>query len=208
MQQEKCDIILQSLRPGDAYAFLKWVIIGSVHGLSPVQCKAITWTNADFCSTGPLGTKFSGILIEIQTFSLKKMLLKRSSVKCRLSCRDLNVLIACKQITSHLKYHAHGSRFVGYHYDDVTVTGLRGKSPCFAIHDQLWQHGIAWSGVIHLPWCQWSDPREYWWMKHVIPSRINCTTTIKQSKTKPCARYTEYTIHRSSWVFTWPFPHR
>ena len=29
-----------------AYASLKWVIIGSGNGLSPVRRQAITWTNA------------------------------------------------------------------------------------------------------------------------------------------------------------------
>ena len=42
--------------------------------------QAITWTNADLLSFEPLGTNFSEILIEILTFSFKKMRLKMSSV--------------------------------------------------------------------------------------------------------------------------------
>ena len=48
------------------------VRIGSGNGLLPVQPQAITWTNADLLQIGPLVTNFSEILIEIQTFSLKK----------------------------------------------------------------------------------------------------------------------------------------
>ena len=41
---------------------------------------------------GPLGTNFSEILIEILTFSFKKMRLKVSSGKWRPFCLGLNVL--------------------------------------------------------------------------------------------------------------------
>ena len=35
---------------------MNWVSIGSgINSLLPVQCQAITWTNADFLSIGPLG---------------------------------------------------------------------------------------------------------------------------------------------------------
>ena len=46
------------------------------NGLSHVWCKPITQTNADVSPTGPLVTKFSDILITIQTFSLKKYISK------------------------------------------------------------------------------------------------------------------------------------
>ena len=54
-------------------------IIGSDNGLSPGRRQAIIWTNAGIFFIGPLGTNFSEISIEIQTFSLKKMHLKMSS---------------------------------------------------------------------------------------------------------------------------------
>ena len=60
----------------------KLTIIGSDNGLSPERRQAIIWTNAGILLNGPLGTTFSEILIEIQTFSLKKIHLKMSSVKC------------------------------------------------------------------------------------------------------------------------------
>ena len=58
-----------------------WVNIGSGNGLSPVRRQAITWTNADSLSIGPLETNFSQIPIEIQNFSFMKIHVNMSSVK-------------------------------------------------------------------------------------------------------------------------------
>ena len=70
----------------------KLIIIGSDNGLSLGRRQAIIWTNAGIWSMGPLGTNFSEILIEIYTFSFKKMHLKMSSAKWRLFGLGLNVL--------------------------------------------------------------------------------------------------------------------
>ena len=51
----------------------KLTIIGSDNGLLPDRRQAIIWTNAGLLLIGPLGTSFSEILIEILTFSFKKM---------------------------------------------------------------------------------------------------------------------------------------
>ena len=67
-------------------------IIGSDNGLSPGRCQAIIWTNAGILLIRTIGTNFSEIVIEIQTFSLKKMRLKMSSAKRRPFCLGLNVL--------------------------------------------------------------------------------------------------------------------
>ena len=70
----------------------KITIIGSDNSLSPGRRQAIIWTNAGVLLIGPLGTYFSEILIEIQTFSLKKIWLKMLSVKCCPFHLGLNVL--------------------------------------------------------------------------------------------------------------------
>ena len=70
----------------------KLTIIGSDNGLSPGQRQAIIWANAGILLIGPFGTNFSEILIEILTFSFKKMCLKVSSGKGRPFCLGLNVL--------------------------------------------------------------------------------------------------------------------
>ena len=57
----------------------KLTIIDSDKGLSPGRCQAIIWTNDGILLVGPLRTNFSEILIEIYTFSLKKIYLKMSS---------------------------------------------------------------------------------------------------------------------------------
>ena len=61
----------------------KITIIGSDNGLSQGRRQAITWTNVVLLLIGPLGTNSSEILIEIDTFSFKKMHLKMSSGKWR-----------------------------------------------------------------------------------------------------------------------------
>ena len=71
----------------------KLTIIGSDNGLSPDRRQAIIRTNAGILLIGPLGINSSEILIEILTFSFKKMRLKVSSAKRRPFCLGLNVLI-------------------------------------------------------------------------------------------------------------------
>ena len=68
------------------------IIIGSDNGLSPGRRQAIILTNADMLLIGPVGTNFNEILIEIHTFSFKKMHLNMSSGKWRPFCLGLNVL--------------------------------------------------------------------------------------------------------------------
>ena len=67
-------------------------IIGSDNGLSPGMRQAIIRTNAGELLIGPLGTNFSGILIESLIFSFKRMRLKVSSPKWRLICLGLKWL--------------------------------------------------------------------------------------------------------------------
>ena len=65
----------------------------------PEWCQAIIWTNAGILLTGPLRTNFSKILIEINTFSFKKMNLKMASEKWRPFCLCLNVLRLPTEVT-------------------------------------------------------------------------------------------------------------
>ena len=51
--------------------------------------QAIIWTNAGILWTGPLETKFSKILIEIYTFSIKKMHFNMLSGKWSPFCLSL-----------------------------------------------------------------------------------------------------------------------
>ena len=70
----------------------KLTIIGSDNDLSPSRRQAIIWTNTGILLIGRLGTIFSEILIEIRTFSFKKMHLKILSGKWRPFCPGLTVL--------------------------------------------------------------------------------------------------------------------
>ena len=66
---------LNSLRPSDTYICIsKLNISDSDYGLSPGQHQAIIWTNGGKVIIWPLGTNFSELLIEIDTFySIKFM---------------------------------------------------------------------------------------------------------------------------------------
>ena len=68
-------------------------IIGSDNGLTHGWCQAIIWTNAGILLIGYSGTKFSEILIAIQTFSFKKMHLKLLSGKLLLLTKPQWVLL-------------------------------------------------------------------------------------------------------------------
>ena len=74
------------------YASASLDIIGSDNGLSPVRRQAIIRTNAGISFIWTLGTMFSEILIEIHTFSVKKMHLKMSAAKRRPFCLGLNAI--------------------------------------------------------------------------------------------------------------------
>ena len=78
-------------------------IIDSDNGLSPGRCQAIIWTNAGIFLIEPLETNFSEMLIEIYTFSLKKMHVKMPSVKRRPFCPgggELNFVVLCMKLGS------------------------------------------------------------------------------------------------------------
>ena len=70
----------------------KLTISGSDTGLPPGRRQAIIWTSAGILLIGPLGTNFGENLIEIYTFSIKKMHWKMSSGKWWPFCLSLNVL--------------------------------------------------------------------------------------------------------------------
>ena len=74
------------------YVSVNWASTGLGNGLSSGRRQAIIWTNVGILLIGPLGTNFTEILIEIDTFSFKKMQLKMPSEKLRKFCLGLNVL--------------------------------------------------------------------------------------------------------------------
>ena len=85
----------------------KLTIIGSDNGLSYGRRQAIIWTNAGILFNWTLKTNFSEILIEIHTFSFKKMHLKMSSGKWQPSCLGLNMLsLLWYPVDIVLFYHA------------------------------------------------------------------------------------------------------
>ena len=80
----------------------KLSIIGSDNDLSLDRRQAIIWTNAGILLIGTLGTNFNEILMEIHTFSFKKIHLKMSSGKWRPFCHGLNMLTKSQTLSRNL----------------------------------------------------------------------------------------------------------
>ena len=75
------------------------ICVGKLIIIAPGRCQAIILTNDGILLIGLVGTNFNEILIEIHTFSVKKMHLKMSSAKWRPFCLGRNVLIVWLLIT-------------------------------------------------------------------------------------------------------------
>ena len=85
-------LCLNSLTPSVTHiCVINLAIIGSDNGLAPSRRQVIIWTSTGILSIAPLGTNFSEILIQIQTFSFMKMDLKVSSAKWRPFYLGLNM---------------------------------------------------------------------------------------------------------------------
>ena len=82
---------INSQRLSRACMLNKLTIISSDNGLAPGRYQAIIWTNAGILLIGSLGRNFSEILIQIHTFSFKKIHLQISSGNS-----VLNMLRLCK----------------------------------------------------------------------------------------------------------------
>ena len=70
----------------------KLSIIGSDNDLSPGWRQSIIWTNAGIFLIRPLGTNFSEIWIETETFSVKEMHLKMASIGLGLNELNLSII--------------------------------------------------------------------------------------------------------------------
>ena len=127
---------------------VKLTIIGSDNGLSPGWRQAIIWTNAGILLIGPLGTNFIEILISIQTFSFKKMLLKMSSAKWRPFCLGLNVLIIMPDTNNFLcNNYITGT---SHHYTFLNnillyTTHWWQKQDLYSLSSKMSYHQISWS---------------------------------------------------------------
>ena len=107
--------------------------IGSDNGLSPRRRQAIIWTNAGIFLIRTFGTNLSEIVIEIQTFSLKKMRLKMSSAKRQPFCLGLNVLTLVNLTHIHQGcftdtgaiLHRPETIHLNYSYDEQSLDGDR-----------------------------------------------------------------------------------
>ena len=134
----------------------KLIIIGSDNGLSPEWRQAIIWINAGILLIGPLGTSWSETLIEIQTFSLKKIRLKMSSAKScsyRLGLNGLNYFTN-QWSTSHMYLTLDSSNSLVLNRQQVIT------SP----NDAILIVGICWKIVLY-----YSTQLDGYWIRAIIP---------------------------------------
>ena len=185
----------------------KLTIIGSDNGLSPERHQAIIWTNVGILLIGPLGTNFSEIWIEIQTFSLKKIRLKMSSTKCGSFHLALNVLMpllnfcifqddsntTCETLPGHDSRHveviwtfpSHPSSFNQFR---VVISG---SQPCYSINTSWFVRGDVPTGV----------PSECAVQEFQNENLRTCALTCECVDPSTCG-YLHYRVQFPPWVTT------
>ena len=102
-------------------------IIGSDNGLSPGRRQAIIWTNAGILLIGPLGTNFSEIVIEIQTFLLKKntfenVVCEMLFISSRPQCVKVGLVTGPDLFKKSTRASLFSYHFLSYTYIWYTVT--------------------------------------------------------------------------------------
>ena len=121
----------------------KVTIIVSDNGVSPGRHQAIIWNNAGILLLESLGTNFSGIVIEIHTFSFKKIHLKMSSGKWRPFCLGLNLLMYAVLPMDEHRNDMGTCNTLSHDYCDVITNYIiftSGKNQMFA---------KKWCGLLH-----------------------------------------------------------
>ena len=113
------------------YPSMNWVSISL-----PVRRQAITWTNADLLSIGPLTArnKVQWNLNRILAFSLKKIGLKMSSGKCRPFCFGLNVLSEVTAASLKIGYTHRFHQYILMLYWDTEMSSKRLIKMCLKCH--------------------------------------------------------------------------
>ena len=167
----------------------KLTIIGSDTGLSPGRRQATICTNAEILLIGPLGTNFSGMLIEIDTISFNTMHLKFPSAKpASISSRPYSVEEPISENKTFI--FAHRS-----HVRSLSHSLLLRSGDKSAIHNQL--HNVLWDmGIV-------SQASEKWYITRLISvlftaiftavrrrkPRYNCTALYVVAKSNNKIKY-------------------
>ena len=114
-----------------------WTIISSDNGFSPGRRQAIIWTNAGILLIRSLGTNFSEILSEINTFSFKKMHLKMSSRPQCVNRKSRKYLFT--EIPPRPRTYIHIYKCCAYAYTyNMNLKDMRQNWTCSALLDKIW----------------------------------------------------------------------
>ena len=114
----------------------------SDNGLSPGRRRAIIWTNAWMLLIGPLGTKFSDMLIGIQSFSFKEMHLKMcemSAILSQLQCVQKSMWLRNKV---HQTYRGRSAAIVSTRNYTMLIMRCHWLQILVILRNQFWhRHG-------------------------------------------------------------------
>ena len=137
-------------------------IICSDNGLSPGRRQAIIWTNAGTMLIGPFATNYNESLIEIYTFSFRKMHVKMLFGKCRPFRFGLNVLtifIKClSSVSSWIRGCPQRCRywFLERHSSDTSYIFRRVSCHYLSSLLMVMWYNSEWTNRLHLVFrCQW-----------------------------------------------------
>ena len=198
---ETAETGMRSVSLGYIYIYTyarKLSTIGSDNGLSPGRRQAIIWTTARIMLIEPLGTNFSEMLIEIPTFSFKKMRLKMSSGKWRPFCVKQKLFRSCQmqdlnQCWCIIKLTLRNELRIEIQYNDVMDMRLKMSSAeCWPFFQaSMYQNvstmyvtipaGMSWSGN---PGCSWSTRQDTWIFSSMTRPRQIESMTIGIRSTK------------------------
>ena len=144
--------------------------------------QVIIWTNAEMLLLWPLGTKLNEILIEMHTFSLKKMYLRRSPAKWRPFCLGLNVLTIVTLDTYSLLHALY------------SVIFLQNQTGVF---HQVQIYWTSWTWWMIYCTIEWTNGFVFYFNICMIwntdNQRIPCHNSINPNPTTRCTRY----LHRN-----------
>ena len=136
-------------------------------GFASVQIRArhraITWTNVDLLSVGPIGTNFVEIWIEIMIFLFKNMWLKISSAKWRpfgfTDVSFLLIILMCRFFCQdHRKSHNDAIKWKHFPRHWPFVRGIQ-RPPVDSPHKGQWRGALVFSLIYVVTDC-WANNQE------------------------------------------------
>ena len=185
------------------YASVIITRIGPDNGLSPRRRQAIVWTNAWILSTGPLGTNFSEILIEFQSFSVRKMHLKMVAIlswpQCvnSLSPSDM-CLTAMPSFVQLVAWPLSGAR----PKSESEVCSFCALSPTNYVVFNVTTLCVVFYGYFIGISLEWIKARTFCFADAIIVNMVGISCTFCLCTLIPCCVENEVFLNPESWLIS------